>query len=91
MSEQENFISKDELLTIRHMKAQSDYAILASESAINKSRVAELTYENAMLKLYIRYDVGLDGGIDIATGCIIEKEEEKDQYDNEEGRDQDQV
>lgn len=81
MSEQEEFISKEDLSAIRQIKSQAEYARLLAENFANKNKIVELTYENSVLKIYLKYNLNSDGKIDELTGRIIrepKKEEEND-------------
>ena len=82
-SDKKEFIDKDDLIVLRSLKAKHDFDILYSENSINKERVSELNYENSLLKIYIKYGITLDGGLDYKDGRIVRKKKKEEKNDNE--------
>lgn len=77
------YIDKDDLMALRQLKAKMEYDFLASENAVLKSQVSDLNYQNSVLKIYIKYGIRSDDGLDYKDGKIIKKEEKESQESNE--------
>jgi len=68
--------------TIIQLKAEA--AAIESARAAAESRVAELEYENTLLKIYLNYGLTEDHVINETTGEIVKKEEADDSQEADE-------
>ncbi|KKN70822.1 hypothetical protein LCGC14_0427140 [marine sediment metagenome] len=74
-------------LTSITMKLKSDTATVESGRALAEARVAELEYENTLLKIYLHYGLTDNHIINETTGLIKAKKEENDDDTSTESQD----
>ena len=70
----ENKISAEDLNVIHEFKMNVSMRSLQVEKAVLESQMAELQYQNAMLRLYVKYGLGESNIINEATGEITLKD-----------------
>lgn len=76
MSDQPEKISQDDFLTLNQLKSDQ-------EKASYNAKMAELMYENALLKIYLKYELTSEDGIDPQDGKIIREKDREKNYDAE--------
>lgn len=85
----EESLTVEELNVVQSLKHQKDVTNKNSEIADLQSKVAELMYNNTILKLYLKYNLSGSDGIDDRTGQIIRNVEEDKNEEDTEARDVD--
>ncbi len=66
-------ISKEDLVAIDTAKTQLQLASAAAEKAAADNKVAELTYRNTILTVYVKYGLSMNQVIDEKTGKVLEQ------------------
>lgn len=83
------FLTKEELQIIQSLKNQKDSTQKNVEIASLQVKVAELLYNNSILKLYIKYGLSGSDGIDEQTGQIVRGEPDNDEKEMKDGQEED--
>ena len=71
MSDKEEFLSAQDLATIKDLRTKNAFVASRAEKAILESKVAELEYKSAVLNTYIKYGLTMVDSIDEITGKIV--------------------
>lgn len=72
-------VSTEDLSVLKDLQRQQEVLNLQAEVTGLRKKLADVSYENTLLKVYLKYGLSASDSFDIETGKILKKEEEKDE------------
>lgn len=86
MSEEESFVSSEDLKVLAGLANDKERAVRTLETATMQKQSIDLLYENTLLKIYLKYGLTSNDGFDEETGKII-RGDNKDEDESTEAED----